>query len=186
MDETTVDGLSIRAPFVGYTLLRLYSLEQHYEFSIEVDPDAVDQQTFYTWDWTPHSEQIFGVLFAVYIEPTEERPEQIRVLLAGNFRIENTPDRWPLEGFLSVYAPIMVYQHAKQIVSSLTARGLYGPYFLPTFDPKQVLGNFDFEKSRGTQMLRKDPKLAAAFGLAPDGASGRQKRRSTRTSKKTP
>lgn len=137
-------------PEAGYQLAALYCLEASYQAGLGqeelegLEPSSRDIEI--TWDWKAVGENVFEILFGASIGPTPDVPERLKYTVVGRFAIAGTPPV-PLKDFVQVNGPAALVPYLREGLSSLTARGPFDTYFLPSlnvwelskgFDPNQV------------------------------------------------
>jgi preprotein translocase subunit SecB len=143
----------------GYYIEKVYS--SHQELRLErPDKKAVRDEYSVDWDWQIVSDRMFDVSLIVSLEPSDERWESVRVRLVGRFRVEEHPLSVPLEDFVKLQAPAILLPYAREVVTSLTARGFYGPYFLPAINVVRLMASKDTNDATGRRQLREGRSLA--------------------------
>lgn len=151
----------------GYRLLKLFAYEQMCEMADQEEAEGLPLHrapNFY-WNWFPSGYREFSVWLGVFLPPSSEVPERVRVAYIADFSIDADEPRIPLESFVLHQAPTLIYPYLREAVTSLTARGVAGPYTFSTLDVREaLLPEFSFANSTGTEMLR-DVEEAELFGF---------------------
>lgn len=148
-------------PTSGYALERVYAQRQLCE-TIEPGPDtATSEDVTLGWDWRITAENRFEVLVRVEYAPTRDRPEQVEVAVVGAFRPVGEAQSVELHAFVRVHAPSILMPYAREIVSSMTGRGFFGPtpVYLPPINVAKLMERIDPEATTGAEQLRKNPGL---------------------------
>jgi preprotein translocase subunit SecB len=154
-------------PLSGYRLEKVYAIELKYELiaSTEALLDSEKRETTLFWDWSVTGERAVEVYMRAEVAGNREVPEQVTVALLGEFRYTAEPSVL-LDKFVSVHAPAMLLPYLRESVSTLTGRGPYKPYFLPSVNVVELGESYDFAKTLGAEQIRNDPDLAERLGLA--------------------
>lgn len=155
-------------PTTGYSMTKLWASEIEYAF---VDPDDISEQqgdrlTGYFWDWMAEEGRSFYVVLGAALEASRKYPERAKVTLIGEFKIESGETTIALRDFVMSNAPTMMFPYVRELIASLTGRGLFGPYYIPPFYLSHVLQtDYSFEESSGFETLMARPELAEEFGF---------------------
>lgn len=154
-------------PLSGYRLEKVYAVELHYELIQSTDSllDSDRRETTLFWDWRATGERAIEVYMRAHVAGNREVPEEVTVGLLGEFRFGADPSV-TVDNFVSVHAPAMLLPYVRENVSTLTGRGPYKPYFLPSVNVVELGETYDFAKTSGAEQIRNDPSLADQLGLA--------------------
>src|SRR3712207_5020027 len=91
---------------------------------------AGDPGVVFGWDWSIAAADLFDVALTVALEPTTERLERVAIRINGRFRIGDKPSKVQFKDYIRFNAPALLMPYARELLSTLTGRGFYGPYFL--------------------------------------------------------
>lgn len=164
----------------GYTLVNLYALERTLKPVSAEDEGLPEEEPNLSiiWDWRiPQIESVveaipkpavltalvFEIALGVELAPSQERPEVIRTLLIGRFRLEAGEQSVPLVQFVKLHGVASLYPYLREAVSDLTDLSIYGDMHLPILNVSVVMDDFDLESSTGWDQLSQNPKLAEAL-----------------------
>lgn len=154
----------------GYRLERIYVGEQHYE---QVAPNGLreasnleDRNVGFRCDWRPLGPRRFEVLLELELEATSRAPERARVRLNGVFEAVGDDQGIDLVTFLRTNAPAILFPFCREVLSTMTGRGLNGAFHLNPVNIAALLADFDFSQTTGYQYLEANPAIAETFGLA--------------------
>lgn len=167
-------------PISGYTIKRILALEQHYDVvPIQEVEQEVDRLSSYHWDWIPSGRREFHVYLWTLIHPSKVLPERIEVGVMATFTIATEQPKVPLDTFVLQDAPTLMFPYMRELISSLTALGVYGIYYMPPFNISEVItAEHTFEESTGVRTLRQDPEVSRTFDFPTEVAVSKTKRRS--------
>lgn len=165
-------------PVSGYTIKRIVALEQHYDVvPIHEVEQEEDRQSSYHWDWIPSGRREFHVYLWTLIHPSKAIPERIEVGVMATFTISTEQPKVPLDTFVLQDAPILMFPYTRELISSLTARGVYGVYYMPPFNISEVImAEHTFEESTGVRTLRQDTEASRAFDFHTEVAVSKPRR----------
>jgi preprotein translocase subunit SecB len=153
----------------GYRLNRIYVAEQAYKIVADKDLRDVknpsDRMVGFGWDWRPTGPRQFEVVIQIEIEPIRIAPEQMLLRLIGMFTAEETVSI-PLPTFLKVNGPAILFPYAREVISTMSARGPHGAFHLNPVNVAGLLDEFDLAATNGSKYLDANPSVADDFGLA--------------------
>lgn len=154
----------------GYRLERIYVAEQHYEqVAADGSREATtleDRNVGFKWDWRPLGPRRFEVLLELQLESTLNAPEQARVRVTGIFEAVGEAQSIEFVHFLRTNAPAILFPFGREVLSTMTGRGLYGAFHLNPVNIAALLADFDFSQTTGYQYLESNPAIAETFGLS--------------------
>lgn len=156
----------------GYYIERIFAQQLTFEGVPDVEglPDSFHVD--YAWEWTPVDEQSFFVVLAARGSAGKDRPELVAVSIAGKFRREGKPDKPPFVDFVMVNATTILVPYVREAFSSLSARGLKGPYTLGPLNVIHMMSTIKFELSKGADRLANRPDLVVAYSISADVMAG--------------
>ncbi|MBA4159329.1 MAG: protein-export chaperone SecB [Gemmatimonadetes bacterium] len=157
-------------PTSGFRLLRVVTIHQAY--SIAIDEETIlgveDRRIAVDWDWSVSEDREFDVFLGVALSGSQEAPETVHAEIVGEFELEGTVPSMTFRKFVHTAAPAILLPYVRQIISDLTGRGPYGPYYLPSVNVVRMMQRYDFETTGGAKQLREDPELAKLYGWPTD------------------
>ena len=149
----------------GYVLERLFANELHFTgHPVDDSMPESEAKLEIGWDWTINGPAQFSVSLKLGVLPTKARPETIAVTLSAGFTRRGEPTV-PLLEFVSKHGPALMMPYVREVVSSLTSRGLHGTLLLPPFNVLAMMSNLDPMDTVGMRQIQGDADLAATFGI---------------------
>ena len=150
----------------GITLERLFAEELQFTgHPVDDSMPESEARLEIGWDWAIEAADQFSVHLKFRVLPTKARPETVAVALAAGF-IRRGETTVPLLDFVSKHGPALMMPFVREIISSLTSRGLHGALLLPPFNVLAMMRNIDLNAAEGMRQLQSDADLAAAWGVA--------------------
>lgn len=145
-------------PLSGYHLERIYTNRQYFE-GVAIDDSISDEepQVGIGWDWRLRDEGIFEVLLSLTLPACRQRPEKVEVTIVGQFATIGDAQTVNLEQFVCKNAPAILLPYAREAISSLTGRGLLGPFYLPPLNLVEVMKGMDPSVAAGALQLKANP-----------------------------
>lgn len=154
-----------KLPTSGYNFERVYTNHQSSRAVAKSSDLAPEPSLFFGWDWRRLSEGHFEVTVQLGIDPSAQRPEEIRVTLSGRFSPTGIAQEVPLESFVRFHAPAILMPFVRDAVASLTTRGFFGQLLLPPMNVQLLMESQDPEKTTG---FRQRSDGAPSFGNRED------------------
>lgn len=157
-------------PASGFHLLRVITVHQEYSLASEeeVGAEGDNRRMTVNWDWSVSEDRQFDVFLGASIEGNQEAPERVNVGLVGEFVLDGSVPSMAFQTFVQTSAPAILFPYLRQIVSDLTGRGPYGPYYIPSVNVVRMMKQYDFDTTTGAGQLREDPALAKLYGWPAD------------------
>ena len=144
----------------GYSLERIFANDLQFTgHPVADDMPEIEAPMQFGWDWTVDSPESFSVRVTLSVLPTKARPETTAVTLTAGFSRRGEPTV-PLVDFASKHAPAIMMPFVREIIFSLSGRGLHGGLLLPPFNVLAMMSNLDVNESEGMKQLRGDSELA--------------------------
>lgn len=172
---------SQRLPLSGYFLEKVYTNHQLLEIERPRHGAARDSGQFiFGWDWEIVDDRTFDVRLQLGLDPTSSRWERVRVTLTGRFKVGTESVSVDPTRFVSLQAPAILMPYAREVISALTARGFYGPFYLPSVNVARLMATRSSDDTMGGRQLREGRKLLTGDGGATHD-SARKRRSSGRT-----
>lgn len=140
-----------KLPTSGYTFERVYTNHQSLRVVPRSDSLPKDSPLLFGWDWRRLSEGHFEVTVQFGLDPSVERPEEVRVTLSGRFAPEGESQEVPLESFAQFHAPAILMPFVREAVASLTTRGFFGSVLLPPINVQVLMDNKDASAATGAR-----------------------------------
>jgi preprotein translocase subunit SecB len=167
-------------PLSGYNLELVFSGEQHFEGMTNYEglPDAAAPSVNFGWDWQIQGDDRFVVIITLSVEPTRQRPERATVNMAGVFHPVGEKQTVPFQEFVFTHAPTILLPYAREAISSLTGRGLYGALHLPPINVMALMKQMNPQVSTGNEQLLARPGAAQRLGIGA-GVSVKPRKRVT-------
>ncbi len=150
-------------PGAGFLLTKLYAVEQTAQVE---DADATDlpaeRPVKIAWDWRVLGPREFEVLLALGVGPAKPTPERLSVTMVGRFMFFPGEETVPAKAFARYNALAFLFPYGREALTSLSARGPFGPYILPPVNMAQVAADLPNATIAETQ-FRDDRSLEAVF-----------------------
>jgi preprotein translocase subunit SecB len=127
-------------------------------------PPSSDTNVTFGWDWRVTGFDRFEVLVTVRYEASAERAEEVEVSVVGVFRLPVDSPSVALRDFVRVHAPGILMPYAREVVSSLTGRGFFGPVFMPPINVHSLMERMNDAVATGAQQLQENPSLFRLAG----------------------
>jgi preprotein translocase subunit SecB len=160
-------------PVAGYRLTKHSALELIYKV-VAPDDEVVIQgeqrETKLVWDWRITGEDSFEVFMRGSVSPNESALDSVEVALLGEFEFERTRSV-PIDSFIRIHAPAILFPFLRETIASLTGRGPYTAFYLPSVNVVELGSRYEFPKSTGAEQLRQSPALAERLGIAAETLS---------------
>jgi preprotein translocase subunit SecB len=157
-------------PTSGFRLLRVVTIHQEYSIvsGEEIASETEARGLTVNWDWSVSKDRQFDVFLGADLAGNQEAPETVNVGVIGEFAIAGVATSMAVRSFVQTAAPAIMFPYLRQIISDLTGRGPYGPYYLPSVNVVRMMQRYDFEATRGAHQLRENQELARIYGWPSD------------------
>jgi preprotein translocase subunit SecB len=154
-------------PLAGFQLTKLFFVEQTYTAinDEEVEAPKDERVVQVGWNWRIRAAREFEVALTVEIEPSRICPDHAKVTAIGMFKAGAEPLSVPFSDFVRQNSVAILIPYAREALTSLTARGLTGAFYLSPMNAVLLAKNFDPADTDGARQLTEGGDLAANFGL---------------------
>jgi preprotein translocase subunit SecB len=156
------------APTSGFHLLRVVAIHQEHSTVLDEPPSESTRRIKVEWDWITREDRQFDVFLGVDVQASKDAPESVNIEIVGEFAMRSDVPSLSFQSFVQTAAPAILFPYAREIISSLTGRGPFGAYYLPSINVVRLMKDYDFDSTSGAQQLRDDPRLSAIFGWPAD------------------
>lgn len=177
MTDAHAEGKGVPAdPAVntGYTLLRVYALEQKYIVRPGTDYPA-DRRYNLGWEWQPSGPRTFDVAFSIRIDPSAQQQDEASVTTVGTFQAGADPLPVSFPDFVQYSAPVILLPFAREMLADLTRRGPYGVFLLMPLNIQTLMRAMDLSQTAGARALRENEELAQLFQLTLSNSPTRER-----------
>lgn len=157
-----------KLPTSGYTFDRVYANHQSLRVVALTDGLPAEQPALFGWDWRMLEEGQFEVTVQFGLDPSDRRPEEIRVTMNGRFAPTGAKQEVPLETFVRYHAPAILMPFIREVVSGLTARGFFGSLLLPPINVQSLM------EQQAANVNEAPPQLTGSEGAITGRAEERQ------------
>lgn len=154
-------------PVTGYALEGVYSAKLHFEGQSVTDdmPSGEEAQIAVGWDWRLVADHVFEVVLRVGVEPTKARPERAEAVIVGRFHVQGESQSVELLSFVKLGSVAILFPYAREAVSSLTSKGIFGSLLVNPVNIVELMKGFDQENTTAARQVRENSELAASWGL---------------------
>jgi preprotein translocase subunit SecB len=153
----------------GYRIDKIYVAEQAYKIvekaGLTVGPEPADRPVNFGWDWRPVSSRKFEVIIDLSVDPVVSAAEKLSVRLIGLFSAEEGDISIGLPDFLRYNAPAILFPFAREVISAMSGRGLYGALHIKPINIVTLFSEFSYPQSTGFVFLEANPDFAKDFQL---------------------
>jgi len=159
-------------PAAGFALERVYARSLHFEGVPESQVESAPElgEFNFGWDWSFVSPTAFDVTIIVNLEPARERPERVRASIAGIFQVTGDVPSVDLTRFAKLHAPAILMPFAREMIASLTGRGLFDALYIPPINMVAVMENMQGDSTTGVRQIKEGHPFARAFGFVEQAA----------------
>ena len=168
MPVSSSESGNVNTPETGYILEKVYSPKLYFEgFPVSEEMPSEDEVSIALgWDWRIVSESAFEVVLVVGFNPTKKRPERAEVVTIGRFSLRGSVQSLEVLKFVRAGAPAILFPYTREILSSLTGRGLSGAFQLNPLNILEALKRFDEGSTTAARQLRENPSLISVLGTS--------------------
>lgn len=166
--------VNMNATHAGYAIERVFVASQEYSLvpaSAHIDSDeneilndeirAVD----FGWDWRPLGARRFEVLIDLSVSESRTVPERARVRVVGVFEAKSDAPSIRFRDFAKNNAAAILFPFAREVISSMTGKGLYGAFHVNPINVVALLRDVQFEATSGFDYLRDNEEAKSRFEL---------------------
>lgn len=129
-------------------------------------PQAEKREISFGWDCRLSEPRMLDVKIIVGLSPTEAIPELVSIDLVGRFEMVGDNQSLGLQAFARFSATATLIPFARELIASLTMRGMYGGAALPIMNVVHLMADWPWEKSHAARQIMEDPEMAQRFGVA--------------------
>ena len=152
-------------PRAGYTLERVFFPEQILTLSESSEGLPENPTLQVGWDWRLSNLRRFEVILHLELGASRKRLDGVKLTAIAVFSgSEETPSA-NLTDFVRLQGPAILLPFMREAISSLTARGPYGVFYLPAINVVHLMRDMDPEHTTGAQQLRSGERLP---GITPE------------------
>lgn len=138
----------------GFTIERLFIHDLTLQPESSDRPSESDDVFELGWDCVWISRDQFGVLLALTMHSTAQRPERLSVSYVAEFKIEGAPPTLDVERFACLNAPTIIMPYLRQALDDLTCRSRHGRLVLPPVNMQALSTDFRWETSTAAKTGR--------------------------------
>ena len=159
----------MNAMYAGYSIERIFAATQEYALVSEENTEASSPSDVrgveFGWDWRPSGTRKFEVIIDLSIAPSKAIPERAKVRVVGVFQAVGESPSICFRDFARNNASAILFPYAREIVSAMTGRGIYGAYHVAPINILGLLKDVPFESTTGFESLKDDSAARENFGL---------------------
>jgi preprotein translocase subunit SecB len=156
-----------KLPTSGYTFDMVYTNHQSLRVVAKEPGTVFEPGVIFGWDWRRLTGSQFEVTLQFGVDPSSERPEEIRVTLSGRFTAAGPSQEVPLESFVRFHAPAILMPFVRDAVAALTARGFFGTFLLPPINVQSLMDRQDPAATTASAQLRGALPAGSGGGVTP-------------------
>ena len=150
-------------PPTGYSFDSIHTVRANYGTVSEPDEGLdIDRNLSFLWDWRITGARKFSVVLGAKIGPSETALDEMEAVVVGNFELVGEVQSVDLRAFVELNAPALLMPYLRQALTSLSAQGPIGAFYLPPVNVKVLSEEFDVDAAAGAIQLEDDPLLIGA------------------------
>jgi len=157
------------AMYAGYSIERIFAATQDYALVTDDERELASPSDVrgveFGWDWRPSGPRRFEVIVDLAIAPSKTIPERAKVRVVGVFQAVADSPSICFRDFARNNAAAILFPYAREIVSAMTGRGIYGTYHVAPINVIGLLMDVPFESTTGFESLKDDRAAREDFGL---------------------
>lgn len=147
-------------PSAGYSLESIHTIRASYGLVLAEGDPPEERELSFMWDWrVAEKPGSFQVLLGAQVGPCKDAPDELEAVILGTFEVIGEVQSVNLRGFVELNAPAVLMPYLRQALTTLSAQGPMGPFYLIPINVTVLSESFDRDNATGASQLKEDPSL---------------------------